>query len=79
ENSSKKRTSTSTEESSSKKKKTSDKEGDSAMLKKLVKVLKDDSINQELSFPTQLPEDSYTHLYKEIVKAETQNDSASQR
>ncbi|CAG8706620.1 3742_t:CDS:2, partial [Funneliformis caledonium] len=25
------------------------------------------------------PEDSYTHLYKEIVKAKTQNDSASQR
>jgi hypothetical protein len=49
------------------------------MLKKLVKELKDDSINQELSFPTQSPEDSYTHLYKEIVKAETQNDSASQK
>ncbi|CAI2201389.1 2044_t:CDS:1, partial [Funneliformis geosporum] len=58
---------------------TSDKEGDSAMMKKLVKELKDDSINQELSSPTQSPEDSYTHLYKEIVKAETQNDSASQR
>ncbi|GBC08374.1 hypothetical protein RclHR1_08070008 [Rhizophagus clarus] len=76
----KKRTSDSTtEESSSKKKKTSVKEGDSTMLKKLVKELKDDSINQELSFPTQTPEDSYTHLYKEIVEAETQNDSASQR
>ncbi|CAI2201595.1 7422_t:CDS:1, partial [Funneliformis geosporum] len=79
EDNSKKRTSISTEESSSKKKKTSDKEGDSAMMKKLVKELKDDSINQELSSPTQSPEDSYTHLYKEIVKAETQNDSASQR
>ncbi|CAI2201088.1 18842_t:CDS:1, partial [Funneliformis geosporum] len=79
EDSSKKRTNTSTEELTSKKKKTSDKEGDSAMLKKLVKELKDDSNNQELSFPTQSPEDSYTHLYKEIVKAKTQNDSASQR
>ncbi|CAI2192973.1 8037_t:CDS:1, partial [Funneliformis geosporum] len=77
--SSKKRTNTSTEELTSKKKKTSDKEGDSAMLKKLVKELKDNSNNQELSFPTQSPEDSYTHLYKEIVKAETQNNSASQR
>ncbi|CAI2190810.1 13333_t:CDS:2, partial [Funneliformis geosporum] len=76
EDSSKKRTNTSTEELTSKKKKTSDKEGDSAMLKKLVKELKDDSNNQELSFPTQSPEDSYTHLYKEIVKAKTQNDSA---
>ncbi|CAG8759854.1 198_t:CDS:1, partial [Funneliformis caledonium] len=54
---SKKRISTSTEESSSKKKKITVKESDSAMLKKLVKELKDDSINQELSFPTQSPKD----------------------
>ncbi|CAG8674227.1 4364_t:CDS:1, partial [Funneliformis caledonium] len=64
---------------SSKKKKTSDKEGDSTILKKLIKELKDDSINQELSFSTQSPEDSYTHTYNEIVKGETQNDSASQK
>ncbi|RIA96146.1 hypothetical protein C1645_755849 [Glomus cerebriforme] len=70
--------SASTEKSSSKKQKASNKERDSTTLKKLIKELKDDSINQELTFATQSPEDSYTYLYKEIVNAETQNDTASQ-
>ncbi|CAG8824234.1 26899_t:CDS:1, partial [Dentiscutata erythropus] len=47
--------------------------------KKLIKELKDDSVNKDLIFPPQLSEDSYTYLYKEIVKAEANNDIASQK
>ncbi|CAG8848579.1 6783_t:CDS:2, partial [Gigaspora margarita] len=42
------------------------------------KQLKDDSVNKDLIFASQLSEDSYTYLYKEIVKAEADNDITSQ-
>ncbi|CAG8720718.1 16169_t:CDS:10, partial [Dentiscutata erythropus] len=55
------------------------KEGESSTVKKLIKELKDDSVNKDLIFASQLSEDSYTYLYKEIVKAEADNDIASQK
>ncbi|CAG8689545.1 6446_t:CDS:2, partial [Cetraspora pellucida] len=54
---------------SDKRQKSTTKEGESSTLKKLIKELKDDSLS----------EDSYTYLYKEIVKTEANNDIASQK
>ncbi|CAG8775566.1 9944_t:CDS:2 [Cetraspora pellucida] len=48
-------------------------------VKKLIKKLKDDSVNKDLIFAFQLSKDSYTYLYKEIVKAKANNDIASQK
>ncbi|CAG8547010.1 7858_t:CDS:2 [Cetraspora pellucida] len=64
---------------SDKRQKSTTKEGESSTVKKLIKELKDDNVNKDLIFPSQLFEDSYTYLYKEIVKAEANNDIASQK
>ncbi|KAF0562282.1 hypothetical protein F8M41_000058 [Gigaspora margarita] len=64
---------------SDKRQKSTTKEGKSSTVKKLIKELKDDSVNKDLIFPPQLSEDSYTYLYKEIVKAEANNNIASQK
>ncbi|KAF0434160.1 hypothetical protein F8M41_004932 [Gigaspora margarita] len=64
---------------SDKRQKSTTKEGESSTVKKLIKELKDDSVNKDLIFPPQLSEDSYTYLYKEIVKAEANNNIASQK
>src|SRR6185437_1410112 len=53
---------------SDKRQKSTTKEGESSTVKKLIKELKDDSVNKDLIFASQLSEDSYTYLYKEIVK-----------
>ncbi|RIB30536.1 hypothetical protein C2G38_2152525 [Gigaspora rosea] len=64
---------------SDKRQKSTTKEDESSTVKKLIKELKDDSVNKDLIFPPQLSEDSYTYLYKEIVKAEANNNIASQK
>ncbi|CAG8542359.1 41312_t:CDS:2 [Gigaspora margarita] len=64
---------------SDKRQKSTTKESESSTVKKLIKELKDDSINKDLIFPSQLSENSYTYLYKEIVKAEANNNIASQK
>ncbi|RIB00692.1 hypothetical protein C2G38_2044310 [Gigaspora rosea] len=62
---------------SNKRQKTTTEEGESSTVKKLIKELKDNSVNKDLIFASQLSEDSYTYLYREIVKAEADNDIAS--
>ncbi|CAG8806669.1 24849_t:CDS:2, partial [Gigaspora margarita] len=52
---------------SDKRQKSTTKEGKFSIVKKLIKELKDDSLS----------EDSYTYLYKEIVKAEANNNIAN--
>ncbi|CAG8673754.1 4475_t:CDS:2, partial [Scutellospora calospora] len=64
---------------SNKKQKTSTKESKSSTVKKLIKELKDDSVNKDLIFASELSENSYTYLYKEIVKAKVDNNIASQK
>ncbi|CAG8520733.1 15589_t:CDS:2 [Cetraspora pellucida] len=54
---------------SNKKQKSITKKGKYSIVKKLIKELKDDSLS----------EDSYTYLYKEIVKTKADNDIASQK
>lgn len=48
-------------------------------LKKLIRELKDDNFTQSLSFTSHFSEDSYTYLYQQIIKAEADNDIASQK
>ncbi|CAG8646183.1 1884_t:CDS:2, partial [Ambispora leptoticha] len=57
---------------SNKRQKITTEEGESSTVKKLIKELKDDSVNKDLIFASQLSEDGYTYLYKEIVKAEAE-------
>ncbi|CAG8751519.1 2742_t:CDS:1, partial [Cetraspora pellucida] len=62
-----------------KRQKSTTKKGEPSTIKKLIKELKDDSVNKDLIFASQLSEDSYTYLYKEIGKAKVDNDIASQK
>ncbi|CAG8540699.1 12115_t:CDS:1 [Cetraspora pellucida] len=64
---------------SDKRQKSTTKKSEPSTLKKLIKELKDDNVNKDLIFASQLSEDSYTYLYKEIVKAKVDNDIASQK
>ncbi|CAG8474405.1 15622_t:CDS:2 [Cetraspora pellucida] len=64
---------------SDKRQKSTTKEGKSLIVKKFIKELKYDSVNKGLIFAFQLSEDSYTYLYKEIIKTEADNDITSQK
>ncbi|CAG8485173.1 2405_t:CDS:2, partial [Acaulospora colombiana] len=68
---------TSTDSSSSKKRKTTTKDDENPMLKKLIKELKDNSTIPDLTFASHISSDSYTYLYREIVKAEAESDIIS--
>ncbi|CAG8817872.1 5560_t:CDS:1, partial [Racocetra fulgida] len=64
---------------SDKRQKSTTKEDESSIAKKFIKELKDNSVNKDLIFTSQLSEDSYTYLYKEIIKAKANNNIASQK